>query len=218
MKKSILIELRAAINVSDYVFGKDYVETRISDYVAGLKCFFEKVSHNKNFDCIFVENTTENKNDIPQQILEVIPEGTFLHVKNKNNYGKVNKGAGDIEMWKDYLDKISEYEYFFHYEPRMILDDATFIQSFLDNPRNCFCVEDNAWAPAVKTGYFGVIVKDFIKYCNSIDLEKFSEKGTNIENDIRTFFESKNTDFQKDVKYCIRRWYDNYGNSGYGKY
>lgn len=218
MKKTILIELRAAINVNDYVFGKDYVESRINDYVNGLNCFFDKLGNTNNCDVVFVENTCESEKDLPKEILNAIQEGTFLYVKKKNDYGKINKGGGDIEMWKEYLDKISEYEYFFHYEPRMILDDESFLQSFLNNPRNCFCIENNTLFPAFKTGYFGVRVEDFINYCNSIDLEQFVDGGINIENSMWSFFSEKNTDIMDDVKYCIRRWYDNFGSSGYARY
>ena len=218
MKRSILIELRACININDYIFGKDYVENRINDYVNGLQSFFDKLGDNKNCDIVFVENTYDSEKDLPKEILDIIPEGTFLFVKKKNDYGKINKGGGIVEMWKEYLDKISEYDYFFYYEPRMILDDSSFLQSFLDNPRNYFCVEDNTQFAAVKTGYFGVKVKDFLEYCDSIDLEKFVKDGINIENSMRSFFEKKDTDFEKDIKYCVRRWYDNYGGFGYGRY
>jgi hypothetical protein len=218
MKKSILIELRACINVDDYIFGKDCVENRINDYVKGLQSFFDKMGDNTECDIVFVENTYVCEKNLPKEILDVIPEGTFLFVKLKNYYGKINKGSGLIEMWKEYLDQICEYDYFFYYEPRMILEDSSFLQSFLDNPRNYFCVEDNTEFPAVKTGYFGAKVKDLKEYCDSIDLEKFTDDGIHIENSMRSFFEKKDTDFQKDIKYCIRRWYDNFGGFGYGRY
>ena len=218
MKKSILIELRACINIDNYIFGKDYVENRINDYVNGLQSFFDKLGDNEKYDVVFVENTYDSEKDLPKEILDIIPEGTFLFIKKKNDYGKINKGGGIIEMWKEYLDKISEYDYFFYYEPRMILDDPSFLQSFLENPRNYFCIEDNTQFEAVKTGYFGVKVKDFLEYCDSIDLEKFVKDGINIENSMRSFFEKKDTDFEKDIKYCVRRWYDNSGGFGYGRY
>lgn len=218
MKKSILIELRAAINVNDYVFGKDYIESRVNDYVNGLESFFKKLGDNDNCDVVFVENTCESEEYLPKEILNAIKEGTLLYVKKKNDYGKINKGGGDIELWKEYLNKISEYKYFFHYEPRMILDNASFLYSFLDNPRNCFCKDYDPERPAVKTGYFGVCVKDFVEYCNSIELEEFVGNGISIENSICSFFKDKDVDIMDDVKYCIRRWYDNSGASGYARY
>lgn len=218
MKKSILIELRASIDVSDYMYGKDFIQNRINDYVSGLNSFFEKLDKSKNCDVVFVENTFKSEEKLPKEVLSAIPEGTFLFVKQKNDYGKINKGGGIIEMWKEYLDKISGYEYFFYYEPRMILDDSTFLQSFLDNPRNYFCVEDNTPFPAVKTGYFGVEVNDLIEYCESINLDQFVKDGINIENSMRIFFEKKDTDFEKDIKYSIRRWYNESGGFGYERY
>ena len=216
MTKSILIELRASI----FVDGQDCIKSRINDYCKGLKSFFDKVD-TKECDVVFVENTCENEDSVPQEIMHFIPEGTFLYVKEKNDYGKYNKGGGDIDMWKDYIEQISEYDYFFHYEPRMILDDPSFIQSFLDNPRNLFCYEDNPHVSTVKTGYFGVRVSDFKEYVDSINLDKFVNfegGGIAIESSMRNFWETKDTNFQPDIKYCTRRWYDkNYG-SGYSKY
>ena len=87
MKKSILIELRAAINVTDYVFGKDYIESRINDYINGLESFFNKLGDNNNCDVVFVENTCESEEDLPEEILNTIKEGTLLYVKKKNDYG-----------------------------------------------------------------------------------------------------------------------------------
>ena len=221
MKKSILIELRAAVAIDDYVQKKDYVQSRIDDYSRGLKIFFNKIDTSK-CDVVFVENTCKDEDQLPQQILDSIPKGTFLFVKKKNDYGKYNNGGGDIEMWKEYQEQIREYDYFFHYEPRMILDDASMIESFLKNPRNLFCIEDNTAFPCVKTGYFGVKVSDFMEYLDSIDLDEFAppppKDGVNIENSMRDFWETRDTDFQSDIKYCTRRWYDATFGSGYSKY
>ena len=220
MKKSILIELRASVVIDDYVQKKDYVESRISDYSKGLESFFNKVD-TSNCDVVFVENSCDDEDSLPQQILDSIPKGTFLYVKKKNDYGRYNNGGGIIEMWKEYKEQIGEYYYFFYYEPRMILDDASMIQSFLDNPRNLFCYEDNPHVSTVKTGYFGSKVSDLVEYIDSIDLDKFVNfegGGIAIESSMRDFWETKETDFQPDIKYCTRRWYDeNYG-SGYSKY
>ena len=89
MKKSILIELRASVAIDDYVQKKDYVESRISDYSRGLESFFNKVD-TSNCDVVFVENTCEDEDQLPQQILDSIPKGTFLFVTKKNVYGIYN--------------------------------------------------------------------------------------------------------------------------------
>ena len=53
MKKSILIELRAAVAIDDYVQKKDYVQSRIDDYSRGLEIFFNKIDTSK-CDVVFV--------------------------------------------------------------------------------------------------------------------------------------------------------------------
>jgi len=218
MKKHILIELRAAVCVDEFKHGNDYMKDRINDYVIGLNSFFNQLDRSKDCDVVFVENICEGPEDLPQEVQNAIPEGTFMYVKKKNDYGKYNKGGGDIELWKDYLEQICEYEYFFHYEPRMRLDDPAFLQSFLETPRNLFCLEDNPHVPTVKTGYFGVKVSDFKEYVEGIDLDKFVGESTSIEQSMRSFFETKVTDFEPDVKYCTRRWYNEGYGSGYSKY
>lgn len=215
MKKKIIVELRASIFVPN-----DQVKSRINDYVIGLNSFFSQLDKSKNCDVVFVENICEDPEDLPEEVQNAIPEGTFMYVKNKNDYGKYNKGAGLIEVWKEkeYLDQISEYDYLFYYEPRMRLDDPSFLESFLETPRNVFCLEDNPNVPTVKTGYFGVKISDLKEYIEGIDLDKFVEDGISIEQSIRSFFETKVTDFQPDVKYCTRRWYSGGYGSGYSKY
>lgn len=215
MKKKILVELRASIFVPN-----DQVKSRINDYVIGLNSFFSQLDKSKNCDVVFVENICEHPEDLPEEVQNAIPEGTFMYVKNKNDYGKHNKGAGLIEVWKEkeYLDQISEYDYLFYYEPRMRLDDPSFLESFLETPRNVFCLEDNPNVSTVKTGYFGVKISDLKEYVESIDLDKFVEDGISIEQSMRSFFETKVTDFQPDIKYCTRRWYSGSYGSGYSKY
>ena len=61
-----------------------------------------------------------------------------------------------------------------------------------------------------------------MEYLDSIDLDKFAppppKDGVNIENSMRDFWETKETDFQPDIKYCTRRWYDATFGNGHSKY
>ena len=168
MKKNILIELRSALNVSTNTFlPLSHGDKRTQQYIDGLKEFFKYEKYYDSCDIVFVDNTLDSSDDIPTQIRKCLSDDTFLYVKNKNDYGKFNKGAGDIEMWKEYSEILGEYEYFFHYEPRLILKDFSFIQSFLDNPRNYFTLSRS---DQVRTGYFGVSVKDFYEFYDQINL------------------------------------------------
>ena len=69
MKHKIIIELRAAINVS----GNNFLplchgEKRIQQYVDGLSQFYKHIKHFENCDIIFVDNTLENASKIPSVI------------------------------------------------------------------------------------------------------------------------------------------------------
>ena len=117
MKNKILIELRAAIDVSDNTYiPLCHGDKRTQQYVDGLKEFFKFENSFNKCDIVFVDNTLDSSDDIPTQIRKCLSDNTFLYVKNKNDYGKFNKGAGDIEMWKEYSEILEEYEYFFHYK------------------------------------------------------------------------------------------------------
>jgi hypothetical protein len=208
--KKILIELRTAINIGNDILRK-------KDYIEGLNKFFKYQNTIKDCDVVFVDNTHEDESQLPNEIMNEIPEGVFLYVKNKNDYGKYNKGAGDIELWKEYSDTLLNYDYFFHYEPRMIINDFSFIESFISNPRNYFCKESSGCS--VKTGYFGVNVKDFYEFYSQVDLDNMVNNKISIENIMYDFFKEKNVDFIENKSYCTRRWYmENSTGYGYEQY
>ena len=210
MKNKILIELRAAIDVSDNTFiPLCHGDKRTQQYVDGLTEFFKYENCFDKCDVVFVDNTLDSSDDIPPQIRECLSDDTFLYIKNKNDYGKFNKGAGDIEMWKEYSEILEGYEYFFHYEPRLILKDFSFIRSFLDNPRNYFTLSRS---DQVRTGYFGVSVKDFYEFYNQINLKDMVNNSISIEDIMFDFFNRKNTDFDNN-SYCL--WHDALGDKYY---
>lgn len=200
----ILIELRTAINVSGNTFlPLSRGDRRTQQYIDGLKSLKKYSNEFENCDVVLVDNTLESENQVPQEIKDSLPKEAFLYVKSQNNYGRYNKGAGDIEMWKDYSDILTTYDYFFHHEPRMLLQDFTFMRSFLHNPRNYFSL---ALEDQVKTGYFGVNVQDFYDFYNQVDLEYMVKNFISIENMMFSFFKEKNAEFIKDASYCL--WHD----------
>ena len=213
MNERILIELRTAINVASNTFLQlCHGDRRTQQYVDGLNGFFKYTDQLKGCDIVLVDNTLENDEYVPPQIRECLSDDTFLYVKNKNHYGQFNKGAGIIDMWKDYSDILTTYDYFFYYEPRLILKDFSFIKSFLDNPRNCFtlCREDQ-----VRTGYFGANVKDLYEFYSKIDLDHMVQNFISLEDMMFHFFKQKNTEF-KNATYCL--WHDVAYGDKYVKY
>jgi hypothetical protein len=191
--KKILFELRSAINVKKKYFLFDKKKIRIKQYIKGLRSLKKNYSNLKYVDFIYVDNTLENSKHIPQQIKSNLPNNCRLLVKFNNYYGKHNKGAGDIEMWKSYINIIKRYNFFFHYEPRMIIKDFSFINSFLKKPRNFFSIAIKS--EQVKTGCFGVNTKDFMKFIKGINLDKMIVNKMSIENLMYNFFKNKNSEF-----------------------
>ena len=213
MKNKIIIELRAAINVS----GNNFLplchgEKRIQQYVDGLSQFYKHIKHFENCDIIFVDNTLENASKIPSEIKKCLSNNTIFHVKIKNNYGQYNKGAGIVDMWKDYSNIMSKYDYIFYFEPRLILKNFSFIKSFLDNPRNYFtlCRDDQ-----VRTGYFGASVKDLFEFYSQIDLNYMVNNFISLEDIMFHFFKHKDTEFDSNT-YCL--WHDVAYGDKYVKY
>lgn len=199
-----LIELRSAINVSGNNFlPLSHGDKRKQQYIDGIKAFSEYYDEYKHCDIVLVDNTLDNEDQVPGEIRDVLPEEAFLYVKVRNDYGRYNKGSGMIEMWREYSDILTTYDYVFYYEPRLLLQDFSFTRSFLENPRNYFSL---AREDQVKTGYFGAEVKDLSEFYNQVDLDHMVSNSISIENMMFSFFKEKNTEFIKDACYCL--WHD----------
>lgn len=202
--KKILIELRTALNVSGNTFlPLSHGDKRRQQYINGIFAFSKYYEQYKHCDVVLIDNTLESEDQVPKEIRDVLPEETFLYVKLKNDYGKVNKGSGIIEMWKDYSDILTTYDYLFYYEPRLLLKDFSFAKSFLDNPRNYFSL---AREDQVKTGYFGANIKDLYEFYSQVDLDHMSSNFISLENIMFSFFKEKSTEFIENVHYCL--WHD----------
>ncbi len=114
--KNILFELRLALNIIPNVkVPVSKGEERLNQYITGLTEFFKYYKEIKsyNVDVIFVDNTLEDISEIPEIIQNLLPDDILYFVKHQNNYGFRNKGAGDIEMWKEYVPIIRNYKWFF---------------------------------------------------------------------------------------------------------
>ena len=205
--KKILIELRSAIKVKNKFFFFNQTHKRIEQYISGLnslKKFYNKL---EGIDILFVDNTLENINFVPDKIKSKLPKNCKFYVKLNNLYGKYNKGAGDIEMWRAYLQIIKKYDYFLHYEHRMIIKDFSFVSSFLKNPRNFFSITNNG--KQIKTGCFGVNTIDFINFIKKINLDLMVRKKVSIEDLMYNFFKKKKHQF---IKKNFFLWHDQYTN------
>lgn len=203
----ILLELRTAINAkgSNTNFG----DIRIEQYYNGLVSFYNVFSsisstYKSNCKIVLVDNTISSIEEVPIKLLNVVDENTEIIVFNKNNYGKLNKGAGLIEAWRECDSIISQYDYFFHYEPRMLLKNSTFINSFLDSPKNMFSLEPiNQHGYGVKSGYFGSTVEDIRSFYRNIDVTDMVNRSISIEYIMFDHFSKLQTNFITNYYCCL---------------
>lgn len=176
---------------------------RIDEYVNGLKKFFSYDL--SKFDIIFSDNTTLNLND---EIKKIIPSNVKIYLHNNNVYGCKNKGCGLIEHWTYLKNTIEKYEWIIHFEPRQILENNNFIESFLKYPRNLFCDRNNKH---FQTGLFCIRSKLLLSYIKNVNLVKMVKQKISIEYDLYNWIH------KNKIKYDIEHnlnvlWIDTYAN------
>lgn len=207
----ILFELRVATNIFkfDYIFQRKK-KFRNSLYKNGLKLLFDKSINFEIYDVdfIFVDNTVSSQKKIDSEILDILPSNVLVQTIKRNNYGKKNYGAGDIDVWRYNKDIIQNYEYFFHYEPRIQVFNKNFIKDFLEYPCNYFSHDQTNYQ--FNTGYFGIRTVELIKFINSVDLDNMVINKISIEKMLYDYFVDKEYKEFKG-KYGFR--FDDYTNS-----
>lgn len=192
MKKKILFELRVATNIFKFSFifpkRKKFRDSLIEN---GLKLLFDdSIDFEKfNVDFIFTDNTVSKNNNINNKILELLPKNTIIQTIKKNYYGKKNNGAGDIDLWNYNRNLIKEYDYFFHYQPRIQIFNKSFIEEFLKEPCNFFSLDQTNIQ--FKTAYFGIESKKLIEFIDSNDIDEMVANKISIEKLFYDFFIDK---------------------------
>ena len=145
MNKEIFIELRSAVYPpGDISISVNRGEERINQVKSGLEHFFIHLNSSKfkeKTSVFFVDNTIEKEEDLPSGIREILLLNEVkILINNKNDYGSKNKGAGDIDLWREHFKVIENFKWFFHFEPRTILQTPEFLEESLESPRNLFKV------------------------------------------------------------------------------
>jgi len=193
------IELSCSFDASQF-FNQEWVssgEDRNLQYVSGLRSFFQicdKYLNNYN-DIYILDNTLKDKLHLDKRILSEIPNGVNFIFSNQNKYGRLNKGAGNIEGWNHIKDIVKKYKYFFHYEPRLKLRSPKFIESFLKTKKNTF-IQNQKLEHQFQTGAFIIESDDLMEYLEYRTPESLCHPPTCIEDDLCRFFKKiKNKDF-----------------------
>lgn len=179
-----------------------YGKIRVNQYIKG----FESLKNQGVFDLfeniLLIDNTCRNTSKVPKKIARLLPENTVFNFTNKNTFGLLNKGAGVIDSLCHSKDLINKYEFVFYFEPKLILNNRSFIDNFLDLPRNLFVISEEY--PQVKSGYFGTESSELIKFLKSVNIQKMIDEKLNLENLIYDFFNQK-SDF---IKGTFTSWFD----------
>ena len=176
---------------------------RIKQFVDGLNKFFE-FNKNNEFDVLITDNTISDDNKLPQEILNIIPDKCKIITCLNNNYGCINKGAGDIEQWIYNNALIKKYKWFIHFEPRQLLQTNNFINSFLENPRNLFNKSNTV--EAFNTGLFCIEIKTLLDYIKEVSPKSLVDKTEGIEYSLYNYFIRNNINY--DTRYKMELiWY-----------
>ena len=148
---------------------------RIKQYQNGINKIFE---FNKDCDIIIADNGNNFNFKL---------NGKITVIKNNpNNYGKINKGAGLIEIWRNNIELLKKYDYIIHFEPRQLLINNDFINDFIKNPRNLFTIgkEQNHF----NTGLFCIKSSTLLQYIRLNSPQLLVVKKLGIEYSLYHFF------------------------------
>lgn len=190
MDKNIVI-LRTALDVDSYL-GHDLSTVssgtrRLNEYISGIVSLTNYLKKSPDTSLMFLDNTLSSNEQIPQEIIAVLPKNTILRTTGTNEFGRFNKGAGDIETWTSIRDEISEYKVVLHYEGRLRIRSERFLNSFFKLPRSMVCREIPQpirllnKPKSVATGYFGIESGALIKFIKNVDPEDMTQKKIAIE-------------------------------------
>ena len=193
-------------------------EERIIQYYNGLCSIFKHKQFfiDNHIDIMLVDNTTNTLDTIPI-IKDCIPPYVHVLLKNKNNIGLKNKGAGVIEHWNMSHHIWKNYEYFIHFEGRQILQSLYFFKEFIKHPMNIFswahkhkgaitgiCINkdkqfklhqygidnfhgDPEYKNDYYTGLFSISTSYLTKYIKNIDLNDMIHKSISLEKSLMCF-------------------------------
>jgi hypothetical protein len=215
MSKEIFIELRSAVYPpEDISIAVNRGQDRINQIESGLTHFFKHLNSSKfkeKYSIFFIDNTINHREELPSQILEIlISNRVEILIKPKNDYGSKNKGAGDIDLWRENFDMIKEFKWILHFEPRTIMQTPDFLEECLSSPKNLFKVfYPNEPHHHFYTGIFMIGTKELNDYIHSVDLDKMVRDKESIEYSFKNFMDERYPDTYQDYPHKLNiLWHD----------
>lgn len=171
MTDDYIVQLRTAFK-PPYLSADKQIE-RYGQFLDGLQAFFRHAApFRDNAARIYlIDNTIPSVDILPGKLRSLLQEnGVEVVVFDKNAYGSVNKGAGEIQSIQHMRDVISKYKWFIHFEPRQVMQSAYFAESFFSNPRDLFTVNVNP-PPHFNTGLYATRSEHILKF-----VEQFTDE------------------------------------------
>jgi hypothetical protein len=174
---------------------------RLKQYKNGINKVLE-LNKKYNIDIYIADNGLNFENKIK------INSNIKLLSDNPNNYGKYNKGAGLIEIWRNNIEILKQYDYIIHFEPRQLLIDNYFIDNFMKNPRTLFtynhipCPQKH-----FNTGLFSCKTAEILKFINEFPPEFLVKKALGIEHALYYFYNNNKIQYDTLDKMSLI-WYD----------
>ena len=215
MSKEIFIELRSAVYPpGDISISVNRGQDRIDQIQSGLEHFFKHLNSSgfkERTSTFFVDNTIKSQENLPSQILEIlISNGVEILINPKNDYGSKNKGAGDIDLWKEHFHRIKDFKWFIHFEPRTVIQSPNFLEDCLSSPRNLFKVfYPNEPQHHFYTGIFMIGVDELGNYIHSVDLDRMVKNKESIECTFKNFMDENYSDTYQNYPHKLNiLWHD----------
>jgi len=209
----IIVELRTSLLPhSDSAVPVNRGEERFKQIEDGTISFMEQINKIQDLTDIniyFSDNTIDSDINMTDRLRSIIIDNQIKPMYRINNdYGRRNKGAGLIEMWRSNIDVISKYEWLLYFEPRTILKDHEFLKKCLNSPGNHFKIISEGSEPHFYTGLFMIKTELLIEFSKSTDLEQMVNRSISIELALKNFMDNNNYEYTEYKNKLNLIWHD----------
>lgn len=171
-------------------------DDRMKNYISGLTSLNKVLNEQNmigNIDIYLLDNSVGYE-CLPDEFKSLLTDLGCVYLNNsKNNLGKINKGAGLIETWKDNIDIINKYDTIIHFEPRLEIYDNIFFTNYFENKKNYFCIDRTG--KQFFTGLFSIKSTILLNFINETNENELVSKKISIEKSLFDFITKYNTQF-----------------------
>ena len=188
----VLLSMPIALNIDENNKNMEKINIRKQQYIQGIYQLKYLLKPYEKYGIQFQisDNTTDT---LDSEISAVLPENTILSCFKNNRYGKINKGAGLLEVWQHNYQLFKEYDYIIHFEPRTLLVSDLFFKDFFANPRTVFTPGEKTGKlqKHVYTGLFAIQSSLLLQYIDRTPPAYLCERYISIEDSLGEFIHGK---------------------------